>query len=204
MTPSAMVFLEGFLLNAALIVGFGPQNTFLLRQSLTKQHLFVMVLLCVFLDAALMTLGTLGLSGWMRDQHLTKFITYAGAGFLLYYGLRSFRMAFRASSAFMETNLVPSRQNVMLSLLVASLLNPAKYLDTLLFVSGTAMNFGELRFVYVTGAIFASLVWFALLTYGSALLAPWLKSNVALRLLDVSTGSVLCFMAYRIFMFKEL
>jgi L-lysine exporter family protein LysE/ArgO len=208
MNPSVTPFMEGFLLNAGLIIGFGPQNAFLLRQSLSRQHLFVMVALCVCLDAALMTLGVLGLGGWVSSSEpLTRFITYAGIGFLLYYGLRSFCSVFKATSAFAKAESVTGRgrQNVILTLLVASLVNPFKYLDTLLFVAGTALHFEVgLRFVFVTGAIFASLTWFVCLSYGAAILAPWLNHRVALRLLDLSSGSILWFMAYRLWQQTQL
>jgi L-lysine exporter family protein LysE/ArgO len=207
MNPSLTPFIEGFLLNAGLIIGFGPQNAFLLRQSLSRQHLFVMVVLCVCVDAVLMTLGVLGLGRWVSGfGPLTKFITYAGIGFLLYYGLRSFHSVF-FHSGFTATSAVANAEgftgrgkpNVIFTLLVASLVNPFKYLDTLLFVAGTALHFEvALRFVFVTGAIFASLTWFVCLSYGAALLAPWLNHKVALRLLDLSSGSILWFTAYRL------
>jgi L-lysine exporter family protein LysE/ArgO len=199
MSPSITPFLEGFLLNAALVMGFGPQNTFLLRQSLARRHLFIMVALSVFLDAALMLLGTLGLGDWMRGLgFITKLLGYAGVIFLLYYGLRSLHTAFKASSI-TAAKVLQGRQNIILTLLAVSLLNPSVYLDTLLLIGGSANHYGsEGRFIFVTGAVVASLLWFMSLSYGAASFAPWLNRKMSLRLLDFVTGGILCFMAYRV------
>jgi L-lysine exporter family protein LysE/ArgO len=192
--------LEGFLLGVGLIVGIGPQNTFVLRQSLSRQHLFVMVALCVLLDALLLVLGVYGLGELVKGlKVLSYLLTLAGAIFLLYYVFRSFRSVFKAGTLSTEATFIKSRRSVIVTLLATSLLNPSLYLDTLFVVGGTATHLGGSRLVFVVGAILASLVWFASLSYGAALLAPLFKHPLTLRLLDTLSGCVMGFMAYRLF-----
>lgn len=190
---------EGFLLGAGLIVGIGPQNTLVLRQGLRRQHLWLMVLLCTLVDACLITLGTLGVGAMVQGELLVQLMTYAGVALLLVYGARSFRAAFSGSSEMQGATFLPSRRQIVLTLLAVSLLNPSVYVDTMLLIGGSATRYGhELRFWFASGAIFASLVWFFGLSYGSALLAPLLKQKRVLRLLDLLSGGILWLMAFRL------
>ena len=48
-------FLSGFLLGLSLILAIGPQNAFVLRQGLLRQHALAVVLFCALSDALLIT-----------------------------------------------------------------------------------------------------------------------------------------------------
>ena len=54
-------FLPGFLAGLSLIVAIGAQNAFVIRQGLSRQHVFVVVAICAIADAALIALGIAGL-----------------------------------------------------------------------------------------------------------------------------------------------
>ncbi len=53
---------QGFLLRASIIIAFGPQNLFILRQGLRRQHLFATALFNTLADVLLISLGVGGLS----------------------------------------------------------------------------------------------------------------------------------------------
>ena len=191
--------IEGFLLSAGLIVGIGPQNTLILRQGLRRQHLLVMVLLCTLVDATLIGLGTVGAGAVMQGEWLPKLMTLAGVTALLYYGTCSFRAALSPAVAAQEPAAIPTRRQVVIALLAVSLLNPSVYIDTMLLIGGSASRYGaDGRLWFAIGAIGASLVWFVGLTYGSAILAPMLKQPRVLRAIDVVSGGLLWFMAFRL------
>ncbi len=199
MLSYSVPLIEGFLLSAGLIVGIGPQNTLVLRQGLRREHLLVMVMLCTLIDACLILLGTFSMGNLVNSQLLSQVLTYVGVAFLLFYGARSFWAMVSTASPTQEAVFQPERRQVVVALLAVSLLNPSVYMDTMVLIGGGAMRYQDnLRFWFATGAILASLVWFWGLSYGSALLAPWIKQPRVLRALDGLSGGILWLMAFRL------
>ena len=199
MNSANLPLIEGFFLSAGLIVGIGPQNTLILRQGLRRQHLLLIVLLCTLVDALLITLGTVGAGALMQGEWLHKLMTYAGIAALLYYGACSFRAAFSPALEAKEVVTLPTRRQIVTAILAVSLLNPSVYIDTMLLIGGGANRYEpDQRLWFAVGAIGASLVWFLGLTYGSALLAPVLKQARVLRAIDLFSGGLLWFMAFRL------
>jgi L-lysine exporter family protein LysE/ArgO len=199
MTAYTIPLIEGFVLSAGLIVGIGPQNALVLRQGLRRQHLLLMVLLCTAVDGVLIGLGTFGMGAVIQGERITQLMTYAGALVLLVCGGLSFKAAFSSSSQPQATDLLSGRKQLVVALLAVTLLNPSLYLDTLLLIGGSASRYGEdFRIWFALGAIVASLVWFVGLSYGSALLAPWLRQPRVLRGIDLLSGAVLWLMAFRL------
>ena len=191
--------IEGFLLSAGLIVGIGPRNTLILRQGLRRQHLWMIVLLCTLVDAILIGLGTVGAGAFIQSEWLIKLMTYAGVAALLFYGVCSFRAAFSPALAAKEALTVPTRRQIVMALLTVNFLNPNLYIDTMLLIGGGASRYGhDQRLWFAVGAIAASLVWFLVLGYGSALLAPFLRQPKVLRGIDLFSGALLWFMAFRL------
>jgi L-lysine exporter family protein LysE/ArgO len=200
MNSANLPLIEGFYLSAGLLVGFGPQSTLILRQGLRRQHLLLMVLLCTLIQGVLIALGTVGVGALIQGEWLSKLMTFAGVATLLYYGTASFRAAFSPILAAQETLTFPTRRQKVTAILAVSLLNPSVYVNTLLLIGGSANHFqSDQRLWFALGAIAASLVWFLGLTYGSALLASVLKQARVLRAIDLCSGALLWFMAFRLF-----
>jgi L-lysine exporter family protein LysE/ArgO len=192
--------IEGFFLSAGLIIGVGPRNTLILQQGLRRQHLLLIVLLCTLVDAVLITLGTVGVGALIHNQLLIKLMTYSGVVALLYYGACSFRAAFSPALAAKEAMTLPTRRQIVTALLTVNFLNPNLYIDTVLLIGGGASHYQpDQRLWFAVGAIAASIVWFLGLSYGSALLAPVLKQARVLRAIDLFSGALLWFMAFRLF-----
>ena len=191
--------IEGFFLSAGLIIGVGPRNTLILRQGLRRQHLRLIVLLCTLVDTLLIGLGTVGVGALIHNEWLIKLMTYAGVAVLLFYGASSFRAAFSPALAAKEAMILPTRRQVVMALLTVNFLNPNLYIDTMLLIGGGANHYQpDQRLWFAVGAVAASLVWFLGLSYGSALLAPVLKQPKVLRAIDLFSGGLLLFMAYRL------
>ena len=135
----------------------------------------------------------------MQGAWLHRLMTYAGIAALLYYGGCSFRAAFSPALEAKEVVTLPTRRQIVTAILAVSLLNPSVYIDTMLLIGGGANRYWpDQRLCLAVGVIGASLVWFLGLTYGSALLAPVLKQARVLRAIDVFSGGLLLFMAFRL------
>jgi L-lysine exporter family protein LysE/ArgO len=199
MNTANLPLIEGFFFSAGLIIGVGPRNTLILHQGLRRQHLLLIVLICTLVDAVLITLGTVGVGALIHNEWLIKLMTYGGVAALLFYGASSFRAAFSPALAAKEAMTLPTRRQVVTALLTVNFLNPNLYIDTVLLIGGGASHYQpDQRLWFAVGAIAASIVWFLGLSYGSALLAPVLKQARVLRAIDLFSGGLLLFMAFRL------
>jgi len=189
------VLLQGFALGASLIIAIGAQNAFVLRQGLKRVHVFLSASVCTLCDMVLITLGVAGLGTLISTNPiLTQVATWGGAAFLLYYGFRSFRSAFKTNTLEAESAQgQPVRmRDTLVTLLAISLLNPHVYLDTVVLVGSIGAHYPENERIYFAlGAMCASLVWFFGLAYGAAWLAPLFRRPMAWRILDALVGCVM-------------
>lgn len=195
-TTPILPFVQGFMLCAGLLIVFGPQNLFLLRQGLRKDNLFVTALTCTLVDLLLISLGVGGLGSVIStNQPVLWITTIGGAAFLLGYGVRSLRCAWVGCSATHHANadtLSYSLQGSVLAALSFSLLNPAAYVDTLLMIGATSGRYPfDQRILFGCGAVTASCLWFFALTYGAGRLTPLFRHPAAWRTLDVVSGCIM-------------
>jgi len=73
------VGLTGFFTSLSLILAIGAQNTMLLRQGLTKQHIFWSCLFCSLSDAILIIFGIFGFNfAASKIPNLAFFLTLGG------------------------------------------------------------------------------------------------------------------------------
>lgn len=97
--------LAGFGLGLSLIVAIGAQNLFVLRQGLRREHVFVVAAICAVSDAVLIVLGVSGVGfvlqavPWLIDA-----VRWAGAAFLIVYGLLAAKRAWRPSGTVLDAD----------------------------------------------------------------------------------------------------
>jgi len=88
--------LAGLGLGFSLIVAIGAQNVFVLRQGIRREHVFAVAAICAVSDLVLIIVGVSGIGvvigavPWLIDV-----IRWAGAAFLVGYGLLAARRALR-------------------------------------------------------------------------------------------------------------
>lgn len=184
-------FLRGLTLSLSLIVAIGPQNAFVLRQGLTRQHALLAALICALTDSMMISVGVLGVGAWLaRSPTLTLIGTLAGAAFLLWYGFRSF-LAARHPAA-LDTaggQAQQSPRTVLATALAFSFLNPHVFLDTIVLIGGASAGLGSGgRTAFLGGAILASWIWFFGLALAGRQLAPVMKNPRAWQVLDLIIG----------------
>lgn len=191
-------YLAGLGLMFSLIVAIGAQNLFVLRQGLRREHVALVVIICAASDAVLTVAGIAGV-GAVVNSHplLVTIIRYAGAAFLLVYGLMAARRAWRPEvldAAAGDAIVAATAGSVALTCLALTWLNPHVYLDTV-FLMGTVGAGHELPWAFAAGAITASIVWFTALGFGARALAPVLGTPRAWRILDALIAVVMIALA---------
>ncbi|SCX94411.1 LysE/ArgO family amino acid transporter [Microvirga guangxiensis] len=191
--------LAGFLLGLSLILPIGAQNAFVLRVGLRGEHVWAVCLACALSDALLILAGVSGFSHisatlpWAEDV-----LRYFGAAFLIVYGARSFRDAFRTEALKPSEAAPESLKRVVLTCLAFTWLNPHVYLDTVVLIGSISTQFSESRGLFALGAMLASFTFFFSLGYGARLLKPLFARPVTWRILDVAIGLIMWVTAARL------
>ncbi len=201
--------LAGLGLGFSLIVAIGAQNLFVLRQGLRREHVLIVAAICAASDAVLIVLGVSGIGLVLHAvPWLVDVARWAGAVFLVVYGLLAARRAWRPTGQALDaaghaptgapdvstsvggpsaTVATTSRARlvpVVLTCLALTWLNPHVYLDTVFLLGTVANSHGDERWVFAAGAILASIVWFFGLAFGARYLSRWLATARAWRILD--------------------
>ncbi|MFF2370760.1 LysE/ArgO family amino acid transporter [Agromyces sp. NPDC058110] len=90
--------LAGLGLGLSLIVAIGAQNLFVLRQGIRREHVFAVAAICALSDLTLIVLGVSGVGAVLQAvPWLVEAVRWAGAAFLVVYGLLAARRAIRPS-----------------------------------------------------------------------------------------------------------
>jgi hypothetical protein len=123
---AASVFVAGLGLTLSLIAAIGAQNTYVLRQGLRREHVALVVLVCVALDAALMALGISGLAVFLASSPvLLRVVAWLGAAALAWYAWQALGRALQPQALLAQAQ--GQRQaprQVLAQVLGISLLNP--------------------------------------------------------------------------------
>ena len=198
------IFLQGLFMGASLIIAIGPQNAFVLRQGIKHRHVFISVLIPAFSDAALIIAGVLGFGIVVEKfPSLITLVTWGGAAFLIAYGLKSFQSAFKPKILDQSTAKGiagdGSVKKVILVILAFTWLNPHVYLDTVVLLGSIAASHGDPgRYIFGSGAVLASFLWFFGLGYGARFLAPLFEKPKAWQILDVLIGIIMFAIALKL------
>jgi L-lysine exporter family protein LysE/ArgO len=195
--PALLAFVSGLALGVGLIVAIGAQNAFVLRQGLRLEHVAAVVAVCALSDIALIAAGVLGAGAVLgRVPWLIPAVCFAGAAFLLCYGVLAARRALRPGA------LVPDAAGTRAGLaatvatcLALTWLNPHVYLDTVVLLGSMASTYGEQRWQFAAGAGLGSALWFTGLGYGARLLRPVFARPAAWRVLDGGIAVVMTALA---------
>ena len=182
-------YVNGLLVAAGLIVALGAQNAFVLAQSLRREHHLPVAALCVLCDALLVMAGVFGLATLLAQSPVLLGIArWGGAAFLLWYGVKALRRAWKPQALNEAATAGPrSRKAVLLTALAVTLLNPHVYLDTVLLIGSLGAQ-QTVPGAYAAGAASASFLWFFALAVGAASLAPWLARPATWRVLDLGVA----------------
>ena len=190
--------ITGFFTGMSLILAIGPQNAFILRQGLRREHLAVIVAICAISDALLILAGTAGVGALITNHENVLFIfRWGGAAYLLWFAFTCFRSALHPGA--LEAQDAPSRGSIIATTLALTWLNPHVYLDTVVMLGTIANQHGDPgRWQFAFGAMAGSIIWFSALGFGARLLAKPLARPTVWRWVDIAVGTVMVLIAYRL------
>jgi len=180
--------LEGFALSIGLILALGPQNIFILRQGLTRSHVFVSCSVCSLADASLIAAGVLGVGSILSGiEGAQLWISLGAAAFLIGYGILRILSSMNPEEIEIGGEGESSLVATIWSALAFTFLNPHVYLDTLLLIGGASSRFvGDEKIAFGLGAMAASFVFFFSLGYGARRLSVVLNRPESWKIIDLS------------------
>ncbi|WP_206447107.1 LysE/ArgO family amino acid transporter [Agrococcus sp. KRD186] len=206
-----VALLSGFALCLGLILSIGAQNAVVLRQGLRREHVGIVVLVCVVSDAILQTIGVAGVATLVTAQPwLETLARWAGAAFIIGFALLSARRAWRGGGSLeaapdpaaaaavasgVTTRVRSSRMTTFLTILAVTWLNPHALVETTVVLGSVAGTHGDARWWFLAGGIAASTLWFVGFGYGARYLAPLLRTERAWRILDGTIAAVMLVIA---------
>ena len=216
------LLISGFILGLSLIVAIGPQNAFIIKQGIRREHLVPIIAACALSDVVLIFAGVAGVGVLVeRFPTMLMVIKYAGAAYLLYFAYTCFQDARKEEqgslvveetaptaaattrSALGTATLTRTRTWVapVLTVLALTWLNPLAYVDAMVMIGGLANRHGEEgRWVFGVGSLIASMVWFPLLGFGSYKLAPVLTKPRTWQIVNVVIGCIMLVLTARLLM----
>lgn len=185
------IWTAGLLTGLALIIAIGAQNAFVLRQGIRREHMGLVVGLCIASDAILILVGTLGIGALVSQfPAAMTALKWSGAAYLTWWAARSFAAA--VNTSYLTAAAPRSRGSVVATTLAVTYLNPHVYLDTVVLLGGLANQHGsDARWFFAAGAVMGSVLWFPALGYGARALSRVLSSPRTWRVVDLATGMVM-------------
>ncbi|WP_347756706.1 LysE family transporter [Agrococcus sp. ProA11] len=100
MEHGVVALLSGFALCLGLILSIGAQNAVVLRQGLRREHVGIVVLVCVVSDAILQVIGVAGVATLVAaEPWLESLARWAGAVFIVGFAALSIRRAIRGGGS---------------------------------------------------------------------------------------------------------
>jgi L-lysine exporter family protein LysE/ArgO len=191
----------GFVTGMSLILAFGAQNAFVLRQGLKSEHVGWLCLFCSLSDAILISAGVFGFSAVVAFlPNLTLYLSLGGAAFLATYGLFRLFVAWIGEYELVGTAEPRNLSTTMMLAAAFTWANPHVYIETVGLIGATSTGFpGFERWSFGLGAISASFIFFFSLGYGARLLAPAMRSQKAWRVLDAAVGLTMLWLSANLF-----
>ncbi|AMO90676.1 lysE type translocator family protein [Corynebacterium simulans] len=165
------ILLAGFLLGLSLIIAIGPQNAYIIKMGVKRDHISAIILACLLSDVILINAGVGGM-GVLVEKFPTGLVImkYLGAAYLLYFGFSCFRDAFKKEQeALVVENTQPTVQpqsvhgstavitaprlksrtwlKPVMGAMALTWLNPLTYVDVLVMLGGIAQQYGQQRWL---------------------------------------------------------
>lgn len=193
-------FLAALVLGLGLIMAIGPQNAFVIRQGLRREHGLLAAASCALSDTVLISLGVLGvgrlLAGWPQ---LVTLGTLAGIAFLLWYGAQAFYSSRQAQVPHLAGGAQGPGQpgTIILRALGFSFLNPHALLDTFVLMGGASASAAQ-PLAFLAGAVSASWLWFLGLAGASRVLAGQMRSARTWQVVDLLVALMMWGIALRL------
>jgi len=189
------MFAQGFLMGLGLVAAIGPEDTFVLRQGLARNHVFLTASSICCFDAILILLSSLGAVRYLASHPQLNFLlTLGGISFLIIYGFKSLRVLLKSDQMILShVKGAKSPKKIILQALGFSWANPYTILDSVV-ISGSACAKYTLQesLFFAMGSITVSFLWFFSLAYGAQMFSKDFQKPIVWKIIDGFVG-LLCF-----------
>jgi L-lysine exporter family protein LysE/ArgO len=192
------MFFEGFILALSLTMSIGPQNTFLLKQGIQRQRLFVTALATVLFNSASTFAGVLGLGRFLSNHLIIQHILMAvGILFLGFLAIKAFILVFKNQHVALNHQNQTSLKKLWMQCLLLSWANPIALVENLVIFGSISSQYSlQNALLFGLGCIVAGGIWVFSLTYGASLLSPYAKSPKTWKIVNALTGVVCSYAVY--------
>jgi L-lysine exporter family protein LysE/ArgO len=187
------IYFSGLFLGLSLVSSLGPQNVFLIKQGVKKNHPTLSAAICFICDIILVCASVTGLHQLLlANPTLQMGMTWLGSGFLFYYATKALRSAFSNKNEAQDKTSQPhNRLQIVLFALGFSLLNPHAIIDTLVIIGSGSNQFPNHQLEFTTGVLTSSFLWFCCLTITTRYFANILNSSAVWRIIELFSGIVM-------------
>jgi len=195
------IVIQGFLLQASLILALGAQNIFVLNSGLRKKRHFLVALVSSICDTTLIFVGVLGVATFFIQYPILKIsLGIAGVSFLFFYGAMKINESRNTIAITTTSSDTTNFWQTVFASLAFSLLNPHVYLDTIVLVGGYSSKFSVLseRLFFGLGASSFSTLWFFGLAFSASLFGSFLNNQKAMRMVSLVSGIILVLLALKL------
>jgi len=183
---------SGLFAGLSLIIAIGAQNAFVIRQGLTRQHVFLVVAICAASDALLISLGAGGLGALIQAHSgVLEVVRWFGVVYLTWFGIKSLRAALASQVLNAASQPVLSRKKLVTTTLALTFLNPHVYLDTVILLGAIANQFPGKTWYFAAGAMLGSLIWFTSIGYGAKAASKYMSKPIFWKVLDLLIAGVM-------------
>ena len=191
--------LSGLLAGWSLIIAVGPQNALVLRQGIRREHLGVVLTICIVADILLIGAGAVGIGAIvLLAPWALEILRWLGVAYLLWFAWTSLRSAREASGLTADTEQRGLR-SMIATTLALTFLNPGVYLDTVVMLGNLANQQGPGGVLpFTLGAMLGSITWFLGIGLGARSLSGYLARPRVWQVLDVVIAVVLIILAVRL------
>ncbi|MFM6977698.1 MAG: LysE/ArgO family amino acid transporter [Micrococcales bacterium] len=191
-----IAYWSGLVAGLSLIVAIGAQNAFIIRQALTRQHVFLIVTFAAVSDALLIAAGTAGLGAVIEAAPVAlEIIRWFGVAYLLWFAYGSIKNAFKGEALSATGDAQTSVKKIVATIAGLTFLNPHVYLDTVIFLGAIGNQFTDARWLFAFGAMTGSFLWFYSLGYGAKSLSKFMARPIFWKVLDLVIAGIMIFIA---------
>ena len=175
----------GFLTGGSLILAIGPQNLFVIEQSLKKNFIFTITSICAVSDVLLIFLGIFiynffDFISWEVEVILNIILVL----FLIRF-IKDKVDEFKGTYKIINIKKSKNLKNIIFKTLGFTYLNPHVYSDTVFILGNLSKNFKlEDKFYFALGASLASIIFFYSLGYMSSMFAGFIKKKSTWRYIN--------------------
>lgn len=194
---------SGLVAGLSLIIAIGAQNAFIIRQALTRKHVFLIVTFAAIADALLIAAGTAGLGAIIQAAPVAlEIIRWFGVAYLLWFAFNSVRSAFKGETLDAKGEVQTSVKKALITIAGLTFLNPHVYLDTVIFLGAIGNQFSADKWLFAIGAMTGSFLWFYTLGYGAKSLSRFMSKPIFWKVLDLVIAAIMIAIAALLAFFR--